>query len=75
MHFHNKMPENGKQNIFSDKQTTNMVSLMFFDVKILTKNYQISFFDSVKKQATYSLYSALKNLKITSKKCQEWSER
>ena len=52
MHFHDKMPENGGRNIFSDKQTTDKVSLMFFDVKILTERYQISFFDSVKKQAT-----------------------
>ena len=32
-----KMQENGRLNIFRDKQTTNNVPLMFLDVKVRTK--------------------------------------
>ena len=37
MHFQFKIPENGRKNIFRDKETTNMVPLMFLDVKVLTE--------------------------------------
>ena len=36
MHFQVKMPENSRQNIFREKETTNKVSLMFSVVKVLT---------------------------------------
>ena len=35
MHFQVKMPENGKKNIFREKQTTNKMPLMFLDVNVL----------------------------------------
>ena len=31
------MPQNGTEKIFSDKQTTNKVALMFLDLKVLSK--------------------------------------
>ena len=37
MYFQVKMPENGRNNIFRDKQTTNKVPLMFLDVKVLAE--------------------------------------
>ena len=37
MDFQVKMPKNGRKNIFRDKQTTNKVPLIFFDVKVLTE--------------------------------------
>ena len=38
MHFEVKMPQNGRKNIFRDKQTKNKVPLMFLDVKVLPKS-------------------------------------
>ena len=38
MHFEHKMPENGRNNIFRDKQATNKVPLMFLDIKVLTES-------------------------------------
>ena len=37
MHFQMEMPENGRKNIFQDKQTTNKAPQTFFDVKVLTE--------------------------------------
>ena len=37
MHFQDKFRENGRENIFRDKQTTNNVPLMFLGVKVLTE--------------------------------------
>ena len=37
IHFQVKMPENGRNKIYRDKQTTNKVPLMFLDVKLLTE--------------------------------------
>ena len=37
MHFQVKMAENGRKNIFRDKQTTSKAPLMFLDVKVLTE--------------------------------------
>ena len=31
------MPENGRKNVFREKQTTKKVPLMFLDVKVLTE--------------------------------------
>ena len=37
MYVQVKVPENGKKNIFRDKETTNKIPLMFLDVNVLTK--------------------------------------
>ena len=37
MHFQVKTSENGRKNIFRDKQTKNKVPLMFLHVKVLTE--------------------------------------
>ena len=37
MHFQVKIPENGRENIFRDKQTRNKVPLIFPDPKVLTE--------------------------------------
>ena len=37
MYLQLKMPENARKNIFRDNQTTNKVTLMFLDEKVLTK--------------------------------------
>ena len=36
MYLQVKIPENGRKNVFRDKQTTNKVSVVFLDVKVLT---------------------------------------
>ena len=36
MYLQVKIPENGRKNVFRDKQTTNKVAVMFLDVKVLT---------------------------------------
>ena len=41
MHFQVKMAENGRKNIFKDKQTTHKVPLMFLDVKVLMERQQL----------------------------------
>ena len=35
MHFQVKMQENGRHNIFREKQTINKIPLMFLDVKVV----------------------------------------
>ena len=35
IHFQVKISENGRKNLFRDKQTTNKVPLMLLDVKVL----------------------------------------
>ena len=37
MHFQAKAQENGRQNIFRNKQNTKMLPLMFLKVEMLTK--------------------------------------
>ena len=37
------MADNGRNNIFKDKQTTNQVPLMFLDVKVLSQRWQLRF--------------------------------
>ena len=37
MHFPVKIHENGRKNIFRDKQNTKKVNVMILDVKMLTK--------------------------------------
>ena len=37
MHFQVKMPDNCRENIFRDKQTTNKLPLMFLDIKVLSE--------------------------------------
>ena len=37
MFFEVKKPENGSNNIYRDEQTTNRVSLMLLDAKVLTE--------------------------------------
>ena len=43
MHFHIQMPENGRKNIFTEKQTINKVPLIFLDVKVLGEMEQLRF--------------------------------
>ena len=67
MHFQVKMPENGRNKIFNDKQTTSKVCLMFGDVRVLTQMYQLCFCTRSKnKEGT--MYLALKSLKYAVKK-------
>ena len=40
MYLQVQMPENGTKKIFSNKQTTDNVPLMFLDVKVLMQMYQ-----------------------------------
>ena len=37
MHFQVKMRENGRKNIFKEKQTTNKVPLMFLNANVVTE--------------------------------------
>ena len=37
MHFQVENPENGRENIFRDKQTTKKVPLIFLNVKVFTE--------------------------------------
>ena len=37
MNFEVKMPQNGRKNIFRDKQTTKKVPLIFLDVQVVTE--------------------------------------
>ena len=37
MNFEVKMPQNGRKNIFRDKQTTKKVPLIFLDVQVVTQ--------------------------------------
>ena len=37
MHFHVKMPENGRNDKFRDKETTTNVALIFLDVRVITE--------------------------------------
>ena len=37
MHFQVKMAENGKKNIFKEKETTNKVPLMILEIHVLTE--------------------------------------
>ena len=43
IHFQVNMADNGRNNIFKDKQTTNQVPLMFLDVKVLSQRWQLRF--------------------------------
>ena len=38
MHFQVKMLDNGRNNIFIDKETTKKVEVMFLNVKVLTES-------------------------------------
>ena len=65
MHFQVKMIENGRKNIFRDKQTANKVPLLFLHVKVRTERQQLPFWTlSTNKQGT--VYLVLQNLKISS---------
>ena len=69
------MPENGSKNIFREKQRNKKVSLMFFDVKVLTEWLEFHFLIlSTKKQGTL-LYLAFQNLKTSSKNGHQFLER
>ena len=37
MYLQVKMPENGRKNVFRDKQTRRKVPVMFLDVKVVTE--------------------------------------
>ena len=75
MHFQVKMPENGRKNIFREKETTNKVPLMFLDVKCLRKGKNCGFGVCQQTSKVQCIYLAFRNLKISSKKGQQWSER
>ena len=58
MHFHVKMPENGRKNIFTDKQTRNKVPLMFLDVQAITERCELRFWTVSKtRQGTVYVFS------------------
>ena len=66
MHFQVNKLENSK--------TRKKVPLMFLDLKVLTGKIAIVFLGSFNKQERYKYILAFKNLKISSKKGEEWSE-
>ena len=68
--FQVKMLENGRTNIFTEKQTTNKVPVMLLYVKVLTERQQLRLSTlSTNKQGV-----AFKNFNISSKKGQHWSK-
>ena len=40
MYLQVKMSENGRKTVFRDEKTTNKVTLVFLDVKVLTQWYE-----------------------------------
>ena len=75
MHFQPKMLKNGRKYMFRDKQTTNNVPLIFFDViKFLRKRNNCIFGIFQKTSKLQCMHLAVKNLEISSKKDQQWSE-
>ena len=61
-HFQDKIPENGRKNIFRDRKTTNNVPLMFLDVKVLTERKQWGFWTSSRrKQGTVYVFTVYKS--------------
>ena len=66
MHFQVNKLENSK--------TRKKVPLMFLDLKVLTGKIAIVFLGSFNKQERYKYILAFKNLKISSKKGEEWWE-
>ena len=73
MHFQVKMRENGRKNIFREKQTTNKVPLMVLDVEVRKGNNCVFGVcqRTIKVQCTYL---AFQNHKIRCKKSEQWSE-
>ena len=65
-YFQVKIPENGRKNIFRDKQPTNKVKLIFFDVKVLTERQHMRFWTVMQLQVKRQKNSA--NNISTSKK-------
>ena len=56
--FSCKKRENGRKNIFKDKQTTKKVHLMFLGVKMLTKSWKLRFSTlSTNKKGTMYVFS------------------
>ena len=55
MYLQVKMPENGRKNVFSDKQTTNKLPLMFLDAKVLTQKVTMTFLEPVSKERRYNV--------------------
>ena len=64
MHFQLNMPDNGRKNIFKDRQTTKKVPVIFLDVKV-------SFLTLAKLRNVQCMYLAFKKLLKSSKKCQQ----
>ena len=52
MHLQVKIPQNGKNKVFTGKQTTRKVPLMLLDVKMLKKKVWAMFLGAEDKQAT-----------------------
>ena len=53
MNFQDKWSENGRNNIFRDKQVKNKVLVMFWDVKVFTEKWPFRFWPpSTKKLGT-----------------------
>ena len=55
MYLQVKMPENGRKNVFSDKQTTNKLPLIFLDAKVLTQKVRMTFLEPVSKETRYNV--------------------
>ena len=62
------MEENGRSNIFRDKETKNKVQVIFLDIKVRTETWQLHFWTrSTNKQGSVYLFSA-ENLKKKAEK-------
>ena len=74
IYFQVKMTENGKKNIFRDKQTTKKIPLILSTLKCFPKgsNYVFGFYQKTTK--VQFMYLAFTNAKIGPKKDQQWSE-
>ena len=55
MHLQVKVSENGRKNVFRKEKTTNKVTLVFVDVKVLNAMVRKSFVVAVKKQRRYNV--------------------
>ena len=73
IYFQVKMTENGKKNIFREKQTKK-IPLMLSTLKCFQKGSNYVFGSYQKTTQVQFMYLAFTNAKIGSKKDQQWSE-
>ena len=65
------MVENGRKNIFKDKQTRNKIPMMFYMLKCFRKDNNWVFRFCQKTSKVESSYLAFINVKISTKKSQQ----